>query len=470
MVGKTYWLAGSALALLVAVGPATAADLPTPAPIYKAPPPMVAPVNWTGFYVGAGSGFAVFNADTSVQSAGGAPLTPTATQGGKGWLVTGFTGYDYQIGDRIVAGVLGDFDFGSVTGGYLDPANGATGTMKEKYQWAAGGRLGWLVFPEFLAYVSGGYTQAHFTGFSLNNGTTLPTNTYNGWFASIGVDTTFPLLGNGWFFRSDYRYAQYNTATFGEVNAAGAVVDLQTIRPAVQTVTAGLAYKFNSAPTTPLGAGFSFADFLSAPRGPSHWTGFYLAGGGGYGTWAAYSTTQSPAGVPLASTTNGGRGWFGTVNGGYDYQLTDRLVAGAFADFDLANIKGTFQDPNPAGPLAGSMSERSSWAAGLRGGWLITPAILSYYDVAFSQANFSSANLGGVATIGSNTYNGWFLGTGLETALPFFGKGWFARIEYRYATYKAANISEVFGTGAVRDIMNVNPVVQTIRTELVYRF
>jgi hypothetical protein len=48
MVGKTYWLAGSALALLVAVGPAMAADLPTPAAVYKAPPPVVAPVNWTG--------------------------------------------------------------------------------------------------------------------------------------------------------------------------------------------------------------------------------------------------------------------------------------------------------------------------------------------------------------------------------------------------------------------------------------
>jgi outer membrane immunogenic protein len=375
MVGKTYWLAGSALALLVAVGPAMAADLPTPAPVYKAPLLVAAPVNWTGFYIGAGSGFAVFNADTSVQSAAGAPITATATQGGKGWLVSGFTGYDYQIGN-IVAGVLGDFDFGSVTGGYLDPSTGATGTMKEKYQWAAGGRLGWLVFPEFLAYVSGGYTQAHFTGFSLSNGTTLPANTYNGWFASIGVDTTFPLLGNGWFFRSDYRYAQYSAATLAEVSAAGAVIDLQTIRPTVQTVTAGLAYKFNSGPSTALGAGFSFADFLRAPRGPSHWTGFYLAGGGGYGTWAAYSTAlSSPGSVPLASTTNGGRGWFGTVNGGYDYQLTDRLVAGAFADFDFANIKGTFQDPNPPA-LAGSMSERSSWAAGLRGGWLITPAIL----------------------------------------------------------------------------------------------
>src|SRR6185312_14534314 len=50
-----------------------------------------------------------------------------------------------------------------------------------------GGWLGWLVFPEFLAYVSGGYTQAHFNGFGLTNGTTLPSNTYNGWFASIGV-------------------------------------------------------------------------------------------------------------------------------------------------------------------------------------------------------------------------------------------------------------------------------------------
>jgi outer membrane immunogenic protein len=155
MVAKTYWLAGSALALLVAAAPAMAADLPV-APVYKAPPPMIAPLNWTGFYLGAGSGFAVFNADTSVQNPAGAPLFATSTQGGKGWLATGYVGYDYALSDHIVAGVLGDFDFGSVTGGYLDPATGGTGTMKEKYSWAAGGRLGWLVFPEFLAYVSGG--------------------------------------------------------------------------------------------------------------------------------------------------------------------------------------------------------------------------------------------------------------------------------------------------------------------------
>ena len=351
MVAKTYWLAGSALALLVAAGPAMAADLPV-APVYKAPPPMIAPLNWTGFYLGAGSGFAVFNADTSVQNPAGAPLFATSTQGGKGWLATGYVGYDYQISDHIVAGVLGDFDFGSVTGGYLDPATGGTGTMKEKYSWAAGGRLGWLVYPEFLAYVSGGYTQAHFTGFSLSNGTTLAAHNYSGWFASIGVDTTFPLLGNGWFFRSDFRYSQYGSATLAEVNAAGAVVDLQSIRPAVQAVTAGLIYKFNSGVTTAPGAGFSFGDFLRAPHGPSHWTGLYVAGGGGYGTWAAYSTAlSSPGGVPLASTTNGGRGWFGTVNGGYDYQLTDRTRGGRIRGFRFREYKGN---------LPGSESRRLS--------------------------------------------------------------------------------------------------------------
>ena len=172
---------------------------------------------------------------------------------------------------------------------------------------------------------------------------------YSGWFASIGVDTTFPLLGNGWFFRSDFRYSQYGSATLAEVNAAGTVIDLQSIRPAVQAVTAGLIYKFNSGVTTAPGAGFSFGDFLRAPRGPSHWTGLYVAGGGGYGTWAAYSTALSPGGVPLASTTNGGRGWFGTVNGGYDYQLTDRLRGGCVRGFRFREYKGNLPRSKPAG-------------------------------------------------------------------------------------------------------------------------
>src|SRR6516225_863247 len=124
MVGKTYWLAGSALALLVAAATAMAADLPAPAPVYKAAPPVVAPINWTGSYIGAGAGNASWNANTSVATPGGAALFGTNSQGGAGWLGTVVTGYDYQL-DRVVVGVLGAYDFAGVKGFYSEP--GAAG-------------------------------------------------------------------------------------------------------------------------------------------------------------------------------------------------------------------------------------------------------------------------------------------------------------------------------------------------------
>ena len=55
---KAKILAAAALITLGALGSANAADLPMPAPVYKAPPP--APVyNWTGCYIGGGGGYAL---------------------------------------------------------------------------------------------------------------------------------------------------------------------------------------------------------------------------------------------------------------------------------------------------------------------------------------------------------------------------------------------------------------------------
>ena len=36
-----------------------------------------------------------------------------------------------------------------------------TGSQKLDSQWSVGGRVGYLVLPQLLTYVSGGYTQAH---------------------------------------------------------------------------------------------------------------------------------------------------------------------------------------------------------------------------------------------------------------------------------------------------------------------
>lgn len=486
------WLAGIALALVNAAGSAFAADLPPAPPVYKAPPPVI---SWTGFYLNAGSGNGLWNADTAV-----APpfFITTNTEGGRGWFGTVGGGFDYQLNQYIVAGVLADFDFADMSGTFTDPGNSVAGTMKETSFWAAGGRLGWLVTPELLTYVDGGFTQAHFSSVNLAgyisgqlpapgvSFATIPAHTYNGWFLGTGVETTFPFLGAGWFLRSEYRFSDYSTASLPEVEVpafGGGVADTQVIHPYVQTISTSLIYKFNSGTSAPSGPSLTsvIANAFKPPQGPSAWSGFYVSGGGGYGLFNADTSSAIPGTIVATGTgTEAGRGWFGTASAGFDYRLTNLIVAGAFGDFDFGQIKGIFQDQ--LGFASGTMSENSAWAAGARVGWLVTPNILSYFDAGFTQAHFSGMNINGDAwfnpgrpltTVAAHNYDGWFLGSGVETAMPFLGNGWFGRVEYRYSEYESASLPAInvpaLG-GGISDVITIRPIVQTVSTGLVYRF
>ena len=87
---------------------------------------------------------------------------------------------------------------------------------------------------------------------------------------------------------------------------------------------------------------------MKAPPPPPpvfNWTGCYIGAGGGYGMWnQEFVHVTDPGGVALTlEQTNGGRGWFGTVQAGCDYQITPSIVIGAFADYDFSNIKGDFE-------------------------------------------------------------------------------------------------------------------------------
>src|SRR5262249_43936586 len=79
----------------------------------------------------------------------------------------------------------------------------------------------------------------------------------------------------------------------------------------------------------------------AAPRPAApvyNWTGCYLGAGGGYGMFNQDNTFVTdpifgPSIVDSGRVTGGGRGWFGTVGGGCDYQISERWVIGAFADY-----------------------------------------------------------------------------------------------------------------------------------------
>lgn len=226
-----------------------------------------------------------------------------------------------------------------------------------------------------------------------------------------------------------------------------------------------------------------------APPAPVYsWTGFYIDGGAGYGTWTADTTTVSPVtGICQLCTTQtqGGKGWLGTVSAGFDYQFSQHIVAGILADYDFSDIKGTIQDQGPF--FAGTVSQKSAWAAGARVGWLVTPQILSYVNGGYTQAHFSGANMvttfvgmpANFSTPSFNT-NGWFLGGGVEVSLASFIPGLFSRNEYRYSSYNSVTLTDTCprasgsaacgGFATPQNSITFHPYVQTVRSELVYKF
>lgn len=217
------------------------------------------------------------------------------------------------------------------------------------------------------------------------------------------------------------------------------------------------------------------------------WTGFYVGGGFGYGMVNEETSAATTAGF-LANNgvNNAAKGWFGTVSAGYDYQFTDRIVAGVFGNYDFSDIKGTYSLANAVGilsPLGGEEKLSSTWAVGARLGWLFDEKTLTYVSGGYTQARFDAINItqlnglpafgiGVPVALGSRTLDGWFLGTGIETKLDFLpGDGWFARTEYRYARYDGATAQQLaLGVIPFNARVTMRPDVQTVRTELTYKF
>lgn len=216
------------------------------------------------------------------------------------------------------------------------------------------------------------------------------------------------------------------------------------------------------------------------------WTGCYVGGGGGYGLWnqEAQGFTDGPPRTQVTDTvTFGGRGWFGTVQGGCDYQFnlgSLGLVIGAFGDYDFADINGQHRDVAFIVPQVANEKLSSQWAVGGRIGALVTPQLLTFFSAGYTEAKFDRQNFNNLFApfnvptgfyIDQRTYKGWFLGAGDEYALHFL-PGLFWKTEYRFSRFDAEyNPIRVTATGLTTGFSeNDRKWVQTIRSELVYRF
>jgi outer membrane immunogenic protein len=108
----------------------------------------------------------------------------------------------------------------------------------------------------------------------------------------------------------------------------------------------------------------------------------------------------------------------------------------------------------------------------------VVPQLLTYVSGGYTQARFDAVNfiggpVGSTTVMDAQTYKGWFIGSGVEYGIDFL-PGLFWKTEYRYAQYDAESpaitrTSLTAGT-AIIGFEDSKKYVQTIRSELVYRF
>jgi outer membrane immunogenic protein len=207
-----------------------------------------------------------------------------------------------------------------------------------------------------------------------------------------------------------------------------------------------------------------------------NWTGCYVGAGGGYGMWNQ-EIQGLAGGVPTGiSTDNGGRGWFGTVQVGCDYQAGSNWVIGAFADYDFSGIRGDVGIA-PIFAYYGREKQDYSWAVGGRIGWLPFQQLMVFVSGGYTQTQFDQVNIVSIVGVPNDqalrkhTYAGWFIGSGYE-----YGIGWlpglFWKTEYRFADYGTENVPFFDIPSGANTGLSIDSTkrIHTVRSELVWRF
>jgi outer membrane immunogenic protein len=264
---------------VLVASPAIAADMVLP---YKGPPLLPGPVfSWTGFYVGAalGAKWADTTWTTTSFSEPGTGFFPDVdTSSPRNYDLSslrygGYVGYNWQVMPQWVWGLEADFAGANKTvttagipgcstlcvAGFPGP-QADTSSVKIGWDASVRARLGYLVSPDLLAYVTGGIawqdvqtsaTCQHSTPDPLcvaAAGNPFATGTASmilgGW--TIGGGLEYRISGN-WLLRGEYRYSDFSTWN-------GNVLDLSvpsspafvghSLKVTTQTATAGITYKF----------------------------------------------------------------------------------------------------------------------------------------------------------------------------------------------------------------------------------
>jgi outer membrane immunogenic protein len=422
------WIAASLCAVPVCAVPAVAADMAVSAPL-----PVVAPYNWTGFYLGVNAGGALGRDRTTHNLAAAAGSAEQSNVSPAGIIGGAQAGYNWQLGTWLLLGVETDIDGSGQTSSYTCDASCnplfATGVHTQKIGWLGTTRVrAGLVTGPILTYFTGGVAYG---GVTTNYVETAPggvasaslSGTKTGWTIGSGVEAS---LGGNWTGKIEYLYIDLGGRSFSLTGPAFGN-EIITTRIHESMFRGGLNYSFN-------GNGAYVAPVAD-------WRGFYVGGnaGGILGRSPSnYNNTFAGAANINETFELMPRGYLGGAEAGYNWQLAN-WVWGIEAD-----VQGTTAEDKDAcvtycGTFFTSIAYKQTlpWFATARArlGYSFGSTLL-YATGGFAYGETRTAITSSVPAISENTIThtkgGYTVGAGIETPLDLLGPNWTAKTEYRY--------------------------------------
>jgi outer membrane immunogenic protein len=249
---------GLLASVAASAGPAVAADI---AARPAAQPPVVAPVyvpDWVGFYVGinGGGGWGHTSYDPSYSDTVGVMTVPLVVPPGlnSSGGVFGFQfGHNWQWGP-VVGGLEIDFDGANIKESstffspLFFPGVAFTNSAKIDELASARGRVGYLIFPNWLLYGTAGIGWGH-SRYTLTASApgeffsdTSDVNQF-GWVAGVGLEWKF---WDHWLLRGEWLHYDFGRVTLPNNNFIflETFIDTGNVRTTVDVARAALSYKF----------------------------------------------------------------------------------------------------------------------------------------------------------------------------------------------------------------------------------
>jgi outer membrane immunogenic protein len=233
------------VALGMAAGPASAADLAA-RPVYtKAPPMIAAAYDWSGFYIGANGGWGTSHNSWNATTAGGTFLGSEGSHDSDGGTVGGQVGYRWQA-NQFVFGVEAQGNWADFSGSNVSPFTGGTTSDRSRID-AFGlftGQVGYA-FNNALLYVKGGaaVTDSHFDVFGVPGGAFFAgTGDQTRWGGTVGVGLEYAFAPS-WSVGVEYDHLFMGNQTLA-FTGPGVPTTFDNISQDVDLVTARLNYRF----------------------------------------------------------------------------------------------------------------------------------------------------------------------------------------------------------------------------------